>query len=162
MARVKDFGAIGDGQADDTDAIQHAVNDGDGIVEFDRGNYCIRKPILVDFAKCGRTSIQGSAGTAKVIMKGPGPAFLLKANHASTADPAGFKPEEWQKERMPQVRDLEIEGGHPNADGIRIEGVMQPTLLGLLIREVRNAIEITDRARNVLIDHCHIYHNRGV
>ncbi len=63
---------------------------------------------------------------------------------------------------MPTVRDLEITGRHPAADGIHIEGVMQPTLTGVLIREVRHAMRITGRARNVIVDHCHIYHNTGV
>jgi len=40
--------------------------------------------------------------------------------------------------------------------------VMQPTITGVLIREVRTAISIQKRARNVLISHCHIYNNTGV
>jgi hypothetical protein len=63
---------------------------------------------------------------------------------------------------MPTVRDLEIVGKHPEADGIHIDGVVQPTLMGLLIRQVRTAVHITRRARNLLIANCHIYHNTGV
>ena len=95
-------------------------------------------------------------------MDGEGPAIAIKAGHTTTADPNGFRPEEWQNERMPTVDSLEIVGRHPNADGIRFEGVMQPTLTRLLIRQVRTAIHVTRRARNLLIDHCHIYHNTGV
>jgi hypothetical protein len=40
--------------------------------------------------------------------------------------------------------------------------VMQPTLTGVLLRHLRHGIHITGRARNVLISHCHIYHNTGV
>jgi hypothetical protein len=39
---------------------------------------------------------------------------------------------------------------------------MQPTLTGVLIREVRTGVYIHQRARNVLISHCHIYNNTGV
>ena len=34
MSNVRNFGAIGDGEADDTRAIQHAVADGDGVLEL--------------------------------------------------------------------------------------------------------------------------------
>jgi hypothetical protein len=57
---------------------------------------------------------------------------------------------------------LEIVGEHDNADGIRIDGAMQPTLRGLLIRRCRHGIHLVQRNRNVLIADCHVYHNRGV
>ena len=63
---------------------------------------------------------------------------------------------------MPMISDLEIVGQHPDADGIRIEGVMQPTITGVLLRKLRNGIHITGRARNVLISHCHLYYNLGI
>lgn len=162
MSNIRDFGAVGDGQADDTQAIQHAIDAGDGVVEFPRGDYRITRTLLVDTSRCGRQTLDGSGTTAKLIMAGPGPAVFLKANHAKTADPGGFRPEEWQHERMPTVRHLEIEGRHEQADGIRIEGVMQPTITGCLIRKVRHGVHITNRARNVLISHCQIYENKGI
>jgi hypothetical protein len=106
--------------------------------------------------------IDGSGGTAKIIMAGPGPAIHLIGTHDKSADPNGFAPGVWQQERMPTVANIEIEGAHPQADGIRIEGVMQPTLMGVLIRRVHTAVHVTKRARNVLISHCHIYHNTGI
>ncbi len=162
MTDVRDFGATGDGSTDDTEAIQHAVDEAGGQVQFPRGTYLISKPIRINLPDCGRTSIHGSGGTAKVLMVGPGPAFHFNATHAKTADPAGFRPEEWKNERMPMLQDIEIEGRHPEADGVRITGVMQPTLTGVLIREVRTAIHVGSRARNLLISHCHVYHNTGV
>ncbi len=65
-------------------------------------------------------------------------------------------------ERMPLISQLEIVGQHSGADGIFIDGVMQPTMTGVLLRELRHGILIGGRARNVLISHCHIYHNHGV
>ncbi len=162
MSNVRDFGAAGDGQRDDTEAIEHTVRDGDGLVDFPRGTYRITRPIVVRLKESGPIGVRGSGGTAKLVMAGAGPALVFEATHSTTADPAGFRPEEWARERMPTVGDIEIQGAHPEADGIRITGVMQPTLTGVLIRQVRTAVYIHQRARNVLISHCHIYNNTGV
>ena len=59
MSSVRDFGAVGDGVVDDTDAIQHALNDGDGLIEFPRGEYLVTRTLVVDLANRGRTSISG-------------------------------------------------------------------------------------------------------
>lgn len=162
MSNVRDFGAKGDGKTDDTEALQHCLQDGNGVVEFPRGDYLISKPLVVELAQRGRFALKGTGGTAKLIMAGPGPAISLVATHAGSADPNTFRPDEWAKERMPTVSEIEIEGRHPEADGIHINGVMQPTLTSVLIRQVRTGIYVTQRARNILISHCHIYHNTGI
>jgi parallel beta-helix repeat protein len=162
MSDVKHFGAKGDGRTDDTAAIQHALATGDGVLEFPRGDYRITKTLVVDLARSGRIAIDGSGGTAKIVMDGPGPAFFLKGTHKKSADPLGFQPQVWRKERMPTVTGIEIEGRHKDADGIRIAGVMQPTLTGVAIRQVHTAVHVTERCRNVLIDGCHFYFNTGV
>jgi hypothetical protein len=162
MSNVREFGAQGDGQHDDTAAIQHALEMGDGTLEFPRGEYRLTHPITVDLTKTGRTGLSGDLGTAKLLMDGPGPAFEFIGSHQKTADPNGFRPEQWQFERMPTVQDIEIEGRHPEADGLRFRGVMQPTLSGVLLRQLRHGVHITERARNVLITGCHIYHNTGI
>ena len=162
MSNVIHFGAAADGLTDDTKAIQHAINDGDGLVELPRGIYRITKPLVIELKECDRTAVVGFGGTAKILMDGEGPAFIVKATHGSTADPTGFRDEEWLRERMPMFSDFEIEGVHPKSQGILIDGVMQPTLKGVLIRKVHHAVHVVNRARNLLIDHCHFYHNRGV
>ena len=163
MSNVRDFGAMGDGLADDTGAIEHALRDGgDGVLEFPRGEYRITRTIRVDLDKTRALAIHGSGGTARVLMHGAGPAFEFVGHHGGSADPGSFKPEVWVRERMPTVNQIEIEGKHPEADGLRFQGVMQPTLTGVLIRRVRNAVHITERCRNVLISHCHLYHNTGI
>jgi hypothetical protein len=161
MSDVRDFGAVGDGQTDDTDAIRHALKDGDGTLHFPPGNYLVRETIIVKLADTGRVGIDGSDGTAKIIMTGPGPAFHLLGTHDKTAEPSGFKPEIWAQERMPTVLNIEIEGRHPQASGFLVEGTMQSTFAGVLLRELVDGIRIFRRARNVLISHCHIYNNRS-
>jgi len=162
MSSIRDFGAKGDGKADDTEALVHAVEQGDGEVVLPRGDYRITRPVVVPLEKFGRLSISGSGGTAKLIMAGVGPALHLVGTHKKTAAPQDFAEGVWQKERLPTVTDLEIVGDHENADGIRLDGVMQPTLRGVLIRKCRHGIHLVNRNRNVLIADCHIYHNRGV
>lgn len=162
MSNVRDFGATGDGKTDDTQAIQHAVTQGDGLIELPRGDYLITSPIAVPLDQVGRTSLQGFGGTAKVIMAGPGPAFHFVGTHGGTADPNSAKPNVWSKQRLPTMLNVEIEGRHEQADGIRIEGTFQATFEGLLLRQLRNCIHLTKRNRNVVISHCHMYHNTGV
>jgi hypothetical protein len=162
MRSVLDFGAVGDGVADDSAAIQHAVDADVNHLFFPPGDYLLSKTVALNLAEHGRISLSGSDGTAKIIMAGEGPAFFLLGTHDSTADPGGFEPGVWQRERMATFSGLEIEGRHEAADGIRVEGAMQTTFEGVLLRELRHGIHLTKRARNVIVSHCHIYHNRGV
>lgn len=163
MTNVRDFGAMGDGITDDTGAVEHALREGgDGLLEFPKGDYRITRTISFDLTKTGRLAIHGCGGTAKLLMHGSGPLFEFIGHHGGSADPGSFKPDVWQLERMPTVSQIEIEGKHPHADGLRFNGVMQPTLSGVLIRNVRNGVHLTQRCRNVLISHCHIYHNTGI
>lgn len=162
MSDVRTFGAAGDGRQDDTGALLHALQAGDGVLELPRGDYRITRPLVIPLDKAGRFALRGAGGTAKLIMAGPGPAIQLVGTHAKSADPADFQPGVWQLERMPTLADIEIEGAHPEADGVRIERVMQATLTGVLIRRVRTAVHVTGRARNLLIGQCHFYHNTGI
>ena len=162
MANVRDFGARGDGTSDDTQAITHAIVKGDGRLHFPRGEYRITRPLQIALQTHGRISIDGDGGTAKLVMAGAGPALHLIGTHQRTAEPSQFAAGVWQRERMPTVAGLEIVGQHAQADGIRIEGVMQPTLHSVLIRRCRHGVHLTNRDRNVLIADCHIYDNNGV
>ena len=162
MSNVRDFGAQGDGQHDDTAAVRHTLADGDGTLQFPPGNYRITRPIVVDLAKLGRFSVEGSGGAAKLLMSAAGPCFHLLGSHGKTADPEGFDPAIWSGQRMPVATNIEIEGQHAEADGFWVEGTMQSSFQGVLLRTLRHGIRVTRRARNVLISHCHIYNNRGV
>jgi hypothetical protein len=50
-ASVRDFGATGDGRADDTDAIQRALAAGAGEVYFPQGDYRITRTVEVALAR---------------------------------------------------------------------------------------------------------------
>lgn len=162
MSNVKTFGAVGDGKTDDTLAIQHAVADSDGRLEFPRGNYLINNTIEIRLDEVGRIAIAGDDGTATIIMGGEGPAFRIIGTHTGTGDPLSAKPNIWERQRMPTIRNIEITGRHPGADGVELIETMQATLEGVLIRQVRHGIRLHRRNRNVLISDSHIYHNTGV
>ena len=157
---VREFGALGDGKADDTAAIQRAVNAGGGV-QFTKGSYRLTKTILITLDQTGFVSLIGD-GTARVVMAGPGPAFKFLGTHGGTADPDQFKPNVWERQRMPVVDSLAIEGAHAEADGIEAEGTMQLTVTRTHLRALRHGIHLAVRNRNVLISDCHIYHCRGI
>ncbi len=158
---VLDFGAIGDGTADDTEAIQRAVDSRIGNIYFPRRTYRITKSVLIELDRIGPISIRGD-GTAKIIMTGGGPVFKIIGTHEGTADPTSFKNNVWERQRMPLLDGLEIVGEHPEAVGIEITKTMQATFTRLLIRHTLYAIHLTERNRNVTISECHLYQNRGI
>ncbi|NGM62246.1 hypothetical protein G5B30_09995 [Sphingobacterium sp. SGG-5] len=160
---VKDFGAQGDGKADDTDAIIAAITGAvDGHVEFTKGQYKISRTIEVKLGETGSLSISGAGGTGSVIMTGEGPAFRFIGSHEGSALPSTVKPIVWEKERMPTIYDLEIVGAHQDADGLEFRNTMQPTVRGLLIRDVRTGVHLVSRNRNIIIADCHIYNASGI
>lgn len=162
MANVKHFGAVGDGKTDDTAAFEHALHMGDGLIEVPRGDYILTRPLVIPLDRLGRFSMVGLGGQGRLVMKGAGPALHLVGTHDRTADPSHFREAVWQRERFPTITNLEIVGDHEQADGVRLEGTMQSTLTQVLIRRCRYGVHLVKRARNVILDGCHIYHCRSV
>ncbi len=118
---VRDFGAAGDGQADDTDHLQHAINaarDTGGVVFFPPGTYLTRKLTLYS-----RIHLRGSGGDATTLRLHPG------AN-SPVIESAGFAGLTGRRAdggiTMFSVRDLTIDGNkahNPKGGyGLRIYG----------------------------------------
>ncbi|WP_299469321.1 right-handed parallel beta-helix repeat-containing protein [uncultured Gimesia sp.] len=158
---VLDFGARGDGKADDTAAIQKMVDASVGSLRFPRGRYRFTKPIVIDLNKVGPTSVSGD-GTATILMEGPGPAFHFIGTHNGTASPKTMNPVVWEQERTPMVDGIEIVGKHPEAIGVAATKTMQITITRLVVRQALHGILLYERNRNVSIDDCHLYQNEGV
>jgi len=159
--RLSRLGIVGDGMADESDALQKAVDSGLGSLAFPKGVFKLSKTVVIDLDKVGFTSITGD-GTARFVMAGPGPAFRFVGTHKGSAAPKDFKPEVWDRQRAPQVVGIEIVGAHPEAVGIEADGVMQLTLSRIVVRKALHAIHLVNRNRNVLIDACHLYENSGI
>lgn len=164
MHTVKEFGAVGDGTTDDTAAIEHAVQQSEGVLHFPKGDYLLKKPITITLDRTGFAGISGEQGTARILMDAPGPAFRLLGTHEGTASPPSFKPNVWDRQRFPTISHLEIHGLHPEADGIELIKTMQTTIQNMLIRQCRHAIHLVERNRNFLLANSHIYdcHATGV
>jgi len=160
-ATVRHFGAIGDGAADDTAALEAAVASRLGEVRLPSGVYRVTRTIHIDLDRVGPKSITGG-GTARILMTGGGPAIRFTGTHQGTASPATVLPQVWQRERMPIVDGLEIVGDHPEACGIEATGTMQLTITRVNVRHVLHAVHLVQRNRNVIVSNCHLYENRGV
>jgi hypothetical protein len=160
-ANVMSFGAVGDGQADDTEPIQKAVDSRIGHVLFPKGVFRVTRPIVVDLDQLGYTSIHGH-GVARLVMDGAGPALRLIGTHFQSADPDRFAQDVWDRQRMPLVDGLAITATHAQADGIEAVGTMQLTISRVHIRQMRHGIHLVKHNRNVTISDCHIYENRGI
>ncbi|NLO33730.1 MAG: hypothetical protein GX117_10310 [Candidatus Hydrogenedentes bacterium] len=159
----RDFGALGDGIADDTEALQQAVLKSEtGRVYFPKGTYRITQSIDIALADLGPVSLDGAGGGSRVVMAGAGPAFRFIGNHKGTASPLSFDPEVSEQERMPYVGKIEIVGDHPEAEGIQFTGTVQSLIEGTLIRNVRNGLVFSGRNRDVIITGSHIYNCSGV
>lgn len=155
------FGLVGDGVADDTQALQSAVNSDTGNLDLPRGLYRITSPILVDLDANGYTSIHGN-GVATIQMEGAGPALRIVGTHFKSADPDGFEANVWQRQRMPLIDGIAITATHQQADGIEAVGTMQLSISRVHIRGCRHGIRLAENNRNVIISDCHIYENSGI
>jgi len=153
-------GAAGDSINDDTVALQKAVDSGAGLIQL-RGTYRITKPIVIDLDKVGYTSFSGD-GISRIIMAGTGPALKFIGTHFKSADPSGFEDNVWERQRMPLVDGIAIEGDHPQAIGIEAVGTMELTITRVHIRGVLHCIHLTGNNRNLIISDCHLYENRGI
>ena len=162
MSNVTRFGASGDGLTDDTEGIRHAVANGDGMLHFPPGTYRITAPIEIDLASRSPLAIDGTGGTARIVMAGKGPAFRLIGTHGGTGDPGSREGNVATHQRMPTVRNIEIAGAHEEADGFELIQTMQAIFEGVMVTKCRHGIHLTRRNRNVLITHCHLYANTGV
>jgi len=159
-AQVSPSGSVGDGKADDTAAVQKAVDAG-GAVRFARGTYRLTRTVVIDLHQTGFISLNGD-GVARFVMEGAGPAFHFKGTHGGTAAPKSLTPQIFERQRTPMVDGIEIVGAHAEADGIEATGTMQLTITRVAVHEARHGIHLTVRNRNVIISDCHLYHNTGI
>lgn len=159
MAKVFDFGATGDGKTDDTAALQHALEAGDGVLHLNKGTYRISRPLLMDLARQGYGAVRGDGGTSRIVMAGPGPAIRIVGDHRGTAQPGSYQAHTWEKERFPTVMGLEIVGEHPNAVGIELRKTTKTTISRVLVRKCRHGVQLVERNRDFILSDSHLLDN---
>lgn len=159
MVNAVDFGASGDGVTDDVAALEHALQEGDGVLRLHRGTFRLSRPLVIDLARTGHAAVIGDGGTSRLVMAGAGPAIRIVGTHRGTSVPKSVTEATWQKERFPTLSGFEIVGEHPDAVGIELVRTFQPTISQVLVRRCRHGIHLTERNRNVLITDCHLYDN---
>ena len=157
---VGDFGAKGDGVADDAAALQQALDTTTGTVFFPAGQYRLTRGLKVDLAARGRTHIR--SGGAQLINESDQPALHISGSHFGTADPPTVSEDVAARQLMPTVSDIEIVGTRRQGDGIRLEGTHMAIISRVTIRDCRHGIHIPNHNRNIIIADCHIYHCSGV
>ncbi len=159
MPYAYNFGAAADGVTDDTNALQHALDAGDGVLKLSKGTYRITQPLVIDLTKQGYAAVIGDGGTPRIVMAGAGPAIQVIGDHRGTALPGTVKPHTWDRERFPTVSGVEIVGEHPEAIGIQLRKTMQMTVSQVLVRNCRYGVHLVERNRNFLLCDSHIYDN---
>ena len=160
VTNVRDYGAQGDGAHDDSPAIQAAIDHGRGTIHFPPGTYRLAKGLVARLSQRGKMQIRGAG--ARILNHSPQPAIRIVGTHKGSADPDSVTPVSWEKESSPLVTDIEILGNRASGDGIRIEGIMQPIVSRVTIRDCRHGIHLAGLNRNVLIADCQIYNNTHV
>ena len=151
---------VGDGAADETAALQRAIDAGGGL-QLPAGVYRLTKTLVVKLDEVGYWSLHGE-GVARLVMEGPGPAIRIVGTHGGTADPKSVNQNVWDRQRMPLVDGIEIVGRHPQACGIELTGTMQPTITRVTVRDCLHGLHLTGRNRNVQVSDCHLYQNNGI
>jgi parallel beta-helix repeat protein len=162
MSNVFDFGAQGDGVVDVSDALQHTLEAGDGILRLNKGTYRITRPIVIDLTKQGYGAVRGEAGASRIVMAGPGPAFRIVGDHRGSAFPKSVQLHTWDKERFPIINGVEIVGDHPQAVGIELRKTMKCTISQVLVRRCRFGIHLVERNRDFILADSHLYDNHEI
>ena len=153
-------GLAGDRKAQ-VDAWLEQLESTDGALLIAAGQYDLYRTLEIDLKRFGRVAIAGD-GPVTIRMHGAGPAIRLVGSLQGTADPQ-TQPPEIDSQRGPRISSgIAIEGHHPEADGIELEGTMQAVIDAVQIRKVRHGIRLVKRNRNVILSNLHLYDNSGV
>lgn len=153
--------AVSDGKLDASVQLQAAIDAGHGSLVIPSGRYRLEKSLVIQLAGSRYCHLRGEGGVT-LVMASQGPAIRLIGSHMKSADPANFSDSVWQRERMPLLESLAIEGNHDDATGIEALGTMQMTVSRMHFRKLKHGIHLIGSNRNILIDSCHIYENRGI
>jgi hypothetical protein len=146
---------------DRTAEFRQRLADGNGTLLIEPGAHRITGTLEVAMSGKHSALIRPAAGSATLIMDGPGPAIRLVGSHEGSASPKSFKVETFH-ERMPLIEGIEIVGNHPEADGIELVRTFESIISKVAVRWCRDGVRLFERNRNVTISNVNLYENRGI
>ncbi len=111
--------ALSDGSSDASEQMQAAIEAGRGWLNIPRGKYLLKKSLEIKLNTTEYFQLTGD-GPVTLIMAAPGPAIRLIGTHEKSADPGNFAPVVWDKERMPIIERLAIQGAHHKPQALRL------------------------------------------
>ena len=125
MAFVNHFGAAGDGQRDDTEALEHALTAGDGVLELAKGSYRITRPIVIATTRTGYAAVRFGLKDRGILREGAW-ADLLVFDPETIGERADFD----DPYRYPEGIDTVLVNGELAV----AEGQLQNALAGSILR----------------------------
>lgn len=141
--------------------LQTLIDQSKGKCTLPEGTFRLTEPLKVQLDKTGRLALDAKGTT--VVMEGPGPALRIIGSFVKgNADPRNVPKQVRDREQSPSVQGLRIQGVHPLADGIEVEGTMELSIKGVGITGCRHGIHLIKLNRNLLVDTCQIYDNTGI
>jgi len=159
VVEVDAFGAEGDGETDDTDAIQRAIDSvtGTAVLAFSAGReYLVSSTIFVDVA-----TIRGIAGrNARITPDADIDVFDISGSHDGTANPSGTTDDVQDNEMNPFVRNLRVgaSDSDPKGTAITTTNTFGLRVEGCQLYNLTTAIRFRGNLRNPIINGNHIWH----
>ncbi len=159
---VDEFGAVGDGVSDDTQAIKDAINSiqNTGVLAFGAGKkYKVSNTIEVDVSK-----VKGIVGNNALLFTETDIIVLhvFGGLTTGTADPTSTNTQDEKFNMSPFVRDLKIYSTPELSvgTGIKIVGTFGLRIEGCHIFELDTGIRVTGKNRNIIIKGNHVWNCR--
>lgn len=156
-------GIVGDGEIDDTVALQKLIDNSNGILRLKCKKYLLSSSLIVDINKI--KLIDG--GNATFIVNGDFTAFILNGSLTSdmSANPNTLNDDIMNIESNTIIKNCKITSTNPKVgNGIKLSGCFKTNIENCYIFKLNNGITISDQNRDISIFNNHIYgcYNNGL
>lgn len=156
---VQDYGAVGDGETDDTQALQQAFDDADGhvIVFPPNKTFNISAPVIVDVNK-----VRGIDGNNACLHATADITILdVRGTHTGSANPDMTTDYVARNEMHPLFRNIRFYSSGHVGTAMRVTKTFGLQLVDCHIFNMKHGVEFYGVNRNVLINACQIWSMSG-